>query len=68
MNGREIKYRDFNVGTMDASIASQARILMNSLGKKWSERFSKAGNGIVDRMINGIDRTNAGCLKELSGN
>ena len=70
---REINrlYRDFNVGTMDASIASQARILMNSLGKKWSERFSKAGGGIVDRMINGIDRDAAKrldmSLKELSG-
>lgn len=62
-------YRSF--GAMDASLASQLKILLASLGDKWAGRFATASADIVERMVGRVDTAantslNAS-LKELSG-
>jgi SPP1 gp7 family putative phage head morphogenesis protein len=70
---REIKRLYTHLGeiTTDASIASQARILLNRLDKKWSDLFNKSANGIVERMLNQVSRDSKSSvgtsLKELAG-
>lgn len=70
---REIRrlYKSFNVGTTDASLAAQLKLLLSSLGAKWSGRFARASAKIVERMVGRVDTAattslNAS-LKELSG-
>lgn len=64
-------YRDFDAITMDASIASQARILMSALGEKWAKLFTRNSRDMAERMINQVDRDAkkrlGSSLKELSG-
>lgn len=67
---RQLYKREGGV-TLDASIASQARILMNKLGEKWAALFRKRSGEIVDKMISQVDRASTASLnaslKELSG-
>lgn len=57
-------------GAMDASIASQARIRLNSLNDKWKSIFSRFAKRIVTRMISrtlrNADATVNMSLKDLS--
>lgn len=56
---------------MDASLASQARMLFNSLGKKWAQIFGSRAARITEQMIDGASmasRRNLGeSLKKISG-
>lgn len=67
---RELYKREGGV-TLDASLASQARILMNWLGEKWSKKFIQESRVLSDRMVEQTDlaskATLASSLKELSG-
>lgn len=72
---RELKavFEETNfVSAMDASTSSQARIAMNRLMNKWSDRFDDIAKGIVDRMIartlKNSSVTLALSLKEVSAN
>ncbi len=57
--------------TMDASIASQARILVNALNNKFSDMFGRASQVIASRMVNEADKASktalSSSLKEMSG-
>lgn len=70
---REIKrlYVDLDAITTDASIASQSRILLARLGKKWASLFARSADGIVERMLNQLSRDSKSqvteSLKQLSG-
>ena len=72
---RELKavFEETNfISAMDASTSSQARIAMNRLMNKWSDRFDDIAKGIVDRMIartlKNSSVTLALSLKEVSAN
>jgi SPP1 gp7 family putative phage head morphogenesis protein len=56
---------------MDASLASQARILMNALTDKFSQLFSSKAKILADRMVRGAAQTSKtnlhSSLKQLSG-
>lgn len=56
---------------MDASLASQARMLFNFLGKKWAQRFASRAVGMTERMIDGASmaskRDLGESLKKISG-
>jgi len=56
---------------MDASLASQARILFNFLGAKWAKLFASRAAGITEHMIDGASmasKRNLGeSLKQISG-
>ena len=56
---------------MDASIASQSRILMNGLIAKWQKRFNVFGNDFAKKMIGTVDKQASNDLKrstdKLSG-
>lgn len=56
---------------MDASIASQSRILMNGLITKWQKRFNIFGNDFAKKMIGTVDKQASNDLKrstdKLSG-
>lgn len=56
---------------MDASIASQARILVNALNKKFDEMFNRASVTLSSSMVNGVDQASKSALaqsmKTLSG-
>lgn len=56
---------------MDASIASQARILMNALTKKFTQLFSLKADPLAQAMLNGAEQTSKSTLhsslKQLSG-
>ena len=41
---------------MDESLASQARIIMNALGRKWAAVFNKASRDIVGGFIDRLDK------------
>ena len=55
----------------DASLASQARMLFNSLGKKWAKIFGSRSSDMTDRMIDGASmaskRALGDSLKKISG-
>lgn len=57
--------------TMDGSIASQARILMNALNKKFDEMFGSAAKVVAPRMVNDVNKSSkaslANSLKDLAG-
>lgn len=57
--------------TEDASIASQARILMNSLQKKFDDMFGRSAQIIASRMVGQADKASksalAASLKDISG-
>ena len=57
--------------TTDASLASQARILLNKLSRKYDRIFAREAPEIVENIFNRIDRDEAATLrrslKELSG-
>ena len=72
---RELKavFEETNfISAMDASTSSQARIAMNRLMNKWSDRFDDIAKSIVDRMIartlKNSSVTLALSLKEVSAN
>lgn len=56
---------------MDASLASQARILFNSLGNKWAKLFASRAAGMTEHMIDGASmaskRSLGESLKQISG-
>ncbi|WVH05503.1 hypothetical protein KKJFFJLC_00013 [Vibrio phage vB_VpaS_PGB] len=56
---------------MDASISSQASMLMNALSKKWEKRFSEFAKefskGMVDKQLKGTSRDLKNSLEKLSG-
>lgn len=56
---------------MDASLASQARILFNALGKKWAQLFASNATRMTERMIDTASmasKRNLGeSLKQISG-
>ena len=56
---------------MDASLASQARILFNFLGSKWAKLFASRAAGMTERMIDGASmaskRSLGESLKKISG-
>lgn len=63
---------DFNDGaTMDASFASQTRIWLNRLKRKWEKIFNQQAAGIADRFITQVDNNSRrdldASLKQLSG-
>src|SRR5690606_13714694 len=43
------------VATTDESLASQARIILNALGRKWATVFNKASRDIVDGFVTRTD-------------
>lgn len=43
------------VAMMDESLASQARIILNALGRKWASVFNKASRDIVDAFVTRTD-------------
>lgn len=49
---------------MDASIASQSRILMNGLIDKWQKRFNVFGNDFAKKMIGTVDKQASNDLKK----
>lgn len=57
--------------TADASVASQARILVNSLNNKFSDMFGRASQIIASRMVNEADKASktalSSSMKDLSG-
>lgn len=57
--------------TTDASIASQSRILMNSLTNRFTDLFGKASKAMAERMVEEAGKHSAAALgrslKELSG-
>lgn len=59
------------VATMDASLASQAKILMNALIKKYTSLFDKNAKSLADTMLSSalkLSKVNLhSSLKELSG-
>lgn len=63
----------FSIGALaaDASLASQARMLFNSLGKKWAKIFGGRASSMTDRMIDGASmasrRALGDSLKKISG-
>lgn len=56
---------------MDASLASQARILFNFLGNRWAKMFASRAAGMTERMIDGASmaskRSLGESLKQISG-
>lgn len=56
---------------MDASLASQARILTNALTKRFDELFSKRAYPLAEQMVNGANKSSTQqlttSLKEMSG-
>lgn len=60
-----------SVLAMDASLASQARILFNLLGKKWAKAFASRATAMTERMIDTASmasKRNLGeSLKQISG-
>lgn len=57
--------------TMDGSVASQARILINSLTKKFNEMFGTSAKLISERMVNDSDKSSKSSiidsLKDVAG-
>lgn len=51
---REFRKLMTQFGTMDASLSSQVRILLNRLGGKWAKRFASAAGDLADRFTNSI--------------
>lgn len=49
---------------MDASIASQSRILMNGLINKWQKRFNVFGNDFAKKMVSTVDKQASNDLKK----
>ena len=49
---------------MDASIASQSRMLMNGLIAKWQKRFNVFGNDFAKKMIGTVDKQASNDLKQ----
>lgn len=64
-------YRRFGVLTLDDSLASQSRIILNELGREWQQIFDRASKDIVDGFISRLDRFAktdvAQSLEQLSG-
>lgn len=57
--------------TLDASLASQARITLAYLGKKWQKIYTERSRVLAGRMVESVSKTSASMvgqsLKELSG-
>nr|WP_273818064.1 phage minor head protein [Providencia rettgeri] len=62
---------DFDGATMDASIASQTRIWLNRLKRKWDKIFNTQSSAIADKFVSQVDigaqRNLDDSLKQLSG-
>lgn len=63
--------REQGVVTQDASLASQARIALNKLSRRFQKLFDQNASRITERMLNGVDKHSETSLKqslkELSG-
>lgn len=70
---RDIKklYKRFDVLTMDDSLSSQARIILNALGRRWEQIFNRASSDIVNNFVGRLDKfakaDAAQSLEQLSG-
>lgn len=64
-------YKRFDALTLDASLASQARIVLNELGRRWEQIFNRASKDIADGFISRLDkfakRDAERSLEQLSG-
>lgn len=62
---------DFDGFTMDASFASQTRIWLNRLKRKWDKIFKQKSTEIADKFVSQVDigakRNLDDSLKQLSG-
>nr|WP_308808414.1 phage minor head protein [Providencia sp. PROV011] len=62
---------DFDGATMDASIASQTRIWLNRLKRKWDKIFNTQSSAMADKFVSQVDigaqRNLDDSLKQLSG-
>lgn len=62
---------DFDGATMDASIASQTRIWLNRLKRKWDKIFTTQSSAMADKFVSQVDigaqRNLDDSLKQLSG-
>lgn len=62
---------DFDGATMDASIASQTRIWLNRLKRKWDKIFKAQSSAMADKFVSQVDigaqRNLDDSLKQLSG-
>lgn len=62
---------DFEGFTMDASFASQTRIWLNRLKRKWDKIFKQKSTEIADKFVSQVDigakRNLDDSLKQLSG-
>lgn len=61
---REVKKLSRESGTMDASLSSQVRIMMNKLSGKWAKRFSSAAAGLAERFTSSVNKFADGNLRE----
>jgi SPP1 gp7 family putative phage head morphogenesis protein len=64
-------FRQNEVITVDASISSQARIVLNKLRRRFERLFARNATTIVESVFNGIDKASSATLgqslRELSG-
>lgn len=64
-------HEDFDGATMDASFASQTRIWLNRLKRKWDKIFSQQAGAMADKFTSQVDmsarRNLDDSLKQLSG-
>lgn len=64
-------WREYAPITQDASLASQAKIALAKLQRKFVKLFKDAAPSIIERMLGGVDKASAiglkTSLKELSG-
>jgi uncharacterized protein with gpF-like domain len=64
-------FRQNEVITVDASISSQARIVLNKLRRRFERLFARNATTIVESVFNGIDKASSSTLgqslRELSG-
>ncbi|WP_322740627.1 phage head morphogenesis protein [Providencia heimbachae] len=62
---------DFDGATMDASIASQTRIWLNRLKRRWDKIFNTQSSAMADKFVSQVDigaqRNLDDSLKQLSG-
>lgn len=60
-----------HVAAMDASLASQVRMTLSGLGRKWERVFSERSRKLTDRMVSSVNNSSMSAvkssLKTLSG-
>lgn len=64
-------WKELSPITTDASLASQSKLALNRLKKRFAKLFNDTAPSITDRMLGGVDKASASSLKtslkELSG-